>query len=64
MGTQESSVPVAGVRDIGLEETKPDISHVEKLREQQVMPDIDPESDRRITRKFDLHIVPWLFGIW
>ncbi|KAL6713123.1 hypothetical protein ACLMJK_009244 [Lecanora helva] len=26
--------------------------------------DIDPILDRRITRKFDTHIVPWLFGIW
>ena len=26
--------------------------------------DIDPGLDRRLTRKFDLHIVPWLFGLW
>ena len=26
--------------------------------------DIDPALDRAITRKFDLHIVPWLFGLW
>ena len=26
--------------------------------------DIDPALDARITRKFDLHILPWLFGIW
>ncbi|KAA6411779.1 MAG: MFS general substrate transporter [Lasallia pustulata] len=25
---------------------------------------IDPTLDRRITRKFDRHIVPWLFGLW
>ena len=25
---------------------------------------IDPALDRRITRKFDLHLMPWLFGIW
>ncbi len=24
----------------------------------------NPELDRRVNRKFDLHIVPWLFGIW
>ena len=24
----------------------------------------DPESDRRITRKFDLHILPWIFVLW
>lgn len=26
--------------------------------------DIDPALDHRLTRKFDLHIVPWLFGLW
>ena len=26
--------------------------------------DIDPSLDRAITRKFDTHIVPWLFGLW
>lgn len=24
----------------------------------------DPVVDRRVTRLFDLHILPWLFGIW
>ncbi|KAH0373065.1 MFS general substrate transporter, partial [Aureobasidium melanogenum] len=27
-------------------------------------PTLDPELDRRITRKFDTHVVPWLFGLW
>ena len=26
--------------------------------------EIDPLLDRTITRKFDRHIVPWLFGLW
>lgn len=25
---------------------------------------ISPELEKRITRKFDKHIVPWLFGLW
>lgn len=25
---------------------------------------IDPDVDRRLTRKFDKHVVPWLFGLW
>lgn len=25
---------------------------------------VDPALDRTITRKFDLHIIPWLFGLW
>jgi MFS family permease len=26
--------------------------------------DLDPALDRAITRKFDTHLVPWLFGLW
>ncbi len=26
--------------------------------------EIDPAMDKRLTRLFDLHIIPWLFGIW
>ena len=26
--------------------------------------DVDPILDRRVTRKFDTHVVPWLFGLW
>jgi hypothetical protein len=61
METREVVAPAA---DVNQEKAKPDISHVEKLREQQAMPEFDPEIDRRVTRKFDLHIMPWLFGIW
>jgi len=25
---------------------------------------ISPQLDKRLNRKFDLHIVPWLFGLW
>lgn len=61
METRETVAPAS---EVDREKAKPDISHVEKLREQQVMPEIDAEIERRVTRKFDLHIVPWLFGIW
>lgn len=27
-------------------------------------PTVDEELDKRITRKFDRHVVPWLFGLW
>lgn len=27
-------------------------------------PTVDKELDQRITRKFDKHVVPWLFGLW
>ncbi|CBX90386.1 similar to MFS transporter [Plenodomus lingam JN3] len=27
-------------------------------------PTIDLELDKRLNRKFDMHILPWLFGIW
>ena len=26
--------------------------------------EIEPALDRRITRKFDTHLIPWLFGLW
>jgi hypothetical protein len=61
MDTHEVVAPAADVDQV---KAKPDISHVEKLREQQAMPEVDPEIEGRITRKFDLHIMPWLFGIW
>lgn len=62
--TMETREVVAPAADVDQEKAKSDISHVEKLREQQLMPDFDPEIDRQVTRKFDLHIMPWLFGIW
>ncbi|KAI9714919.1 MAG: hypothetical protein M1820_000208 [Bogoriella megaspora] len=40
-------------------------AHLEKKNttwEDQI--NIDPEVEKRITRKFDTHVVPWLFGLW
>lgn len=48
----------------GTDLPKPDESHVEDLRRQQTHIYIDPKLDKRIDRKFDKHIMPWLFGIW
>lgn len=39
-------------------------TRVEKLSAVDVQYEIDPVLDKRVTRKFDLHILPWLFGIW
>ncbi|KAF2718325.1 MFS general substrate transporter [Polychaeton citri CBS 116435] len=40
-------------------------AQVEKVEESCINTEsFDPELDKRITRKFDKHIVPWLFGIW
>lgn len=38
-----------------------DDTHLEQVETQY---DIDPAIEKRVTRKFDLHIIPWLFGIW
>lgn len=46
-----------------LEEKSMDVSKVINDDEEELA-DIDPALDRRLTRKFDLHIVPWLFGLW
>ena len=35
-----------------------------KVSDVEAIDTIDPKLDRRITRLFDLHIMPWLFGIW
>lgn len=40
------------------------VAHLEKLNSTWDDQTIDPELDRRITRKFDVRIVPWLFGLW
>ena len=38
-------------------------ARIEKLSAEEPY-DTDPALDKRVTRKFDLHIIPWLFGIW
>ena len=41
--------------------------HLEAIKQDETFDiplDIDPALDRRITKKFDTHIVPWLFGLW
>ncbi|KAG7046537.1 MFS general substrate transporter [Colletotrichum scovillei] len=46
------------------EDSKPEESHVESIRHSQVHYEIDPTLSKRLDRKFDVHIIPWLFGIW
>lgn len=41
---------------------KPDVERIEKAITADLP--VDPQLDRRVNRKFDLHILPWLFGIW
>lgn len=43
---------------------KPDGTHIEELRREQTHVDIDPAVHRKLNRKFDLHVIPFLFGIW
>ena len=43
--------------DVDLDETC-----VEKLNTVEIQYEIDPVIDRRVKRKFDLHIVPWLLA--
>jgi len=39
-------------------------SYVEKIDSGEAEYQIDPIIDKSLTRKFDMHIVPWLFGLW
>lgn len=43
---------------------KPDSSHLAELNTAETQVHIDPEVEKIIVRKFDKHIVPWLFGLW
>lgn len=49
-------------------EDVPTASHAADLEKTnttwQDPPHIDPVIEKRITRKFDKHVVPWLFGLW
>ena len=60
MGTESSSPEALDFKD-----EKNQHQTFENIQfERTEVPDIDHALDRRITRKFDLHIVPWLFGLW
>lgn len=39
-------------------------AHVEDSQTIESAQDVDTSLDKRIDRKFDYHIVPWIFGIW
>ncbi|KAJ0384011.1 hypothetical protein COL922a_009272 [Colletotrichum nupharicola] len=47
-----------------IENGKPSDSHVENIRQSQPHFDIDPVLSKKLDRKVDYHIIPWLFGIW
>ncbi len=40
------------------------MSAIEKAEALEAQNAIDPVLDKKVTRKCDLHIIPWLFGIW
>ena len=37
---------------------------VDKAQVLEGQHEIDPVIEKRVTRKCDIHIIPWLFGIW
>ncbi|CAF9912076.1 MAG: hypothetical protein GOMPHAMPRED_007546 [Gomphillus americanus] len=49
-------------RDPSIEEKLPAPS--DEMIEASHNVELDPLLDRRITRKLDMHLLPWLFGIW
>ena len=49
----------------GTDEKELEQAHFESPKgEEAELTELDPALDLRLTRKFDLHIVPWLFGLW
>lgn len=60
----EGSSPAISDIEINDDKTKGTIRHEKVARVPTEIVDIDPALDRAITRKFDLHLLPWLFGIW
>lgn len=48
--------------DVKLSMEKADTTRIEKALTLDTTVDI--ALDKRLNRKFDLHILPWLFGIW
>ena len=55
--------PVPGMA--AFEEKDVPKDHFEDLNNEEAeLADIHPALDRQLTRKFDFHIVPWLFGLW
>lgn len=48
------------------EKEKQESDHFEDVavEESRVKDAIDPIASKKLDRKFDLHIIPWLFGIW
>jgi hypothetical protein len=58
------TIMTSGQEDVQIELQKPRESHVEELRREQSSFEIPHEIDKTVDRKFDRHIIPWLFGIW
>ncbi|KAM0819188.1 putative Major facilitator superfamily domain-containing protein [Seiridium cardinale] len=50
--------------DKGVDFSKAEAGHFEDTQGIESFQDLDTHLDAKIDRKFDLHIVPWLFGIW
>ena len=41
-----------------------DEARIEKVTTIHDQYEIDPVLEKRVDRKIDMHILPWLFGIW
>lgn len=61
MDPEKAPTPEAGSGD---DSYKHRDTHIEELRREQTHVDIDPAAHSKLNRKFDLHVIPFLFGIW
>lgn len=61
MSKEEADIVAAAENEL-------EVRHIElaeeKINDEETLTHEERELDRRIERKFDLRILPWLFGIW
>ena len=60
---KEGQPQTPSIPDTTTTPTKLSIAYKETILDTE-QANLNPLLDRRLNRKFDLHILPWLFGIW
>jgi hypothetical protein len=57
--------PASSATDVASDHGVQQPQHVEKSpTDAEAQHEIDPDLNKKVVRKCDLHIIPWLFAIW